>query len=462
MSSYRTVADRHAKAVRPVDRRPNLIAAVATGSVLVVVVLWLRGGNLQALAEGGPGAVTSAGRLAGLVSADLLLIQVLLMARVPWIEQTYGQDRLVRWHRIVGFTSIDLMLAHIVLITLGYAGTARSGLLSEAWTLTTTYPGMLLAVAGTAALIMVAITSVRAARARLRYESWHLLHLYAYLGVGLSLPHELWTGADFLATPPARLYWWTAYLGTAGCVLVCRIGLPIWRTFYHDLRIEAVVRESPGVYSIHLRGRRLTRLRPSAGQYFHWRFLSAPGWTRAHPYSLSAAPSEDRLRITVKDLGDASGTVSALRPGSRVVIEGPYGRLTGARRQHQRLVFFACGIGITPLRALLESEPYRPGEAVLIYRVGGPSEFTFAREIDHLARVRGVAVHYLAGRRRTATSWLPDGYPDDLTALRWLAPNVRHSDVFVCGPQAWMDALITTLLRAGVARSRIHSEKFTW
>jgi ferredoxin-NADP reductase len=57
-----------------------------------------------------------------------------------------------------------------------------------AWDLVTTYPGMLLAALGFGALVMVVVTSVRAARRRLRYESWHLLHLYAYLGVGLALP----------------------------------------------------------------------------------------------------------------------------------------------------------------------------------------------------------------------------------------------------------------------------------
>ena len=69
---------------------------------------------------------------------------------------------------------------------------------------------MLLAVAGTACLVMVVVTSVRAARRRLRYESWHLLHLYAYLGVGLALPHQLWTGQEFLASTARTVFWWSA------------------------------------------------------------------------------------------------------------------------------------------------------------------------------------------------------------------------------------------------------------
>ena len=45
------------------------------------------------------------------------------------------------------------------------------------------------------------------------------LDLYAYLGVGLALPHQLWTGADFLASTASTVYWWTLYAVAAGAVL---------------------------------------------------------------------------------------------------------------------------------------------------------------------------------------------------------------------------------------------------
>ena len=212
-----TRVPRHRSASRPARRplAPDLVPAVGWATTLAVVALWVHGGGVGDAVAGGYPAVTATGRLTGLVAVDLLLVQVVLMARMPWIERTYGQDRVARWHRLVGFASFQLMLAHVVMTTIGYAGTGRAGLAGEAWTLLATYPGMLLALAATAALVMVAVTSVRAARRRLRYESWHLLHLYAYLGVGFALPHELWTGADF-AAPAARAFWWTGYAVAAG------------------------------------------------------------------------------------------------------------------------------------------------------------------------------------------------------------------------------------------------------
>jgi predicted ferric reductase len=447
---------------RRVSPPQGLLAFVAGISLFVVYLLWVHGGNLSALRAGGGATLTSLGRLTGLFSADLLLIQVLMMARVPWIERAFGQDTLARYHRIVGFTSINLMLVHVVAITVGYAATDHHGLIGEAWSLVTTYPGMLLATAASAALIMVAVTSVRAARRRLRYESWHLLHLYAYLGVGLALPHEIWTGEDFVGTAPARAYWWTLYLVTAGAIVVFRLGLPVWRSIRHDLRVAAVIEETPGVISVYLNGRHLDRLGVRAGQFFNWRFLSHEGWTRAHPYSLSAAPRRDQLRITVKDLGDGSQALRHLRRGTRVLIEGPYGRLTGDRRRRPAMTLLACGIGITPLRAILESEPYHPGHATLIYRASRNEDFTFAAELEALARVRGVQLYYLPGPRHPDVSWAPATMSNPIGTLTRMAPLIASTDVFVCGPFDWMESVIATLRSLGVPPAQIHHERFGW
>ncbi len=446
------------------DAWADAAGTVAIFSVVVPVCFWLHDRGLQALVGGGAAAATSVGRLTGLVAADLLLIQVVLMARVPWVERGYGQDRLARWHRYVGFTSFWLMLAHVLFIVVGYAGTARAGLVRESWDLTVSYPGMLLAVAGTALLIGVTALSIRAARRRLRYESWHLLHLYAYLGVGLAIPHQLWTGTDFVGSGPARAYWWTLWAVAAGCVLLYRIGLPLWRSARHGLRVRQVRWEAPGVFSVYLTGRDLHRLPARAGQFLNWRFLTGTGWTRAHPYSLSAPPRTDFLRITVRANGDDAGRIATAKPGTRVLIEGPYGRLTGAVRRQRRILLLGAGIGITPLRALLEELPYRPGEAVLVYRANTPEDFALRGELDELARRRGALVHYLDGPPPPRPSWLPAtlAHLSDVDTLRRIAPDVHQRDVYLCGPAPWMVAVREALRLAGVPDGQVHAEEFAW
>jgi predicted ferric reductase len=443
-------------------------AVVRTGATVglwlglaLVSYWWAAGGGVRDLGAWGPG-LTSSGRLTGLLASALLLVQVLLMARLPLLEHAFGQDRLARTHRIVGFTSFDLMLGHVVLITWGYAAGELSRTPATLWDLTTDYPGMLLAVAGTGCLVLVVVTSIRAARKRLRYESWHLLHLYAYLGVGLALPHQLWTGQEFLTSTAATVFWWGLWATSAGAVLVWRVALPLWRSARHALRVTSVVPEGDGVVSVFLTGRRLDQLGAEAGQFFSWRFLTGPGWTRAHPYSLSAAPDGRTLRITVKQLGDGSAALSAVRPRTRVLVEGPYGRLSARARTRRRVVLIGAGVGITPLRALAEELDYAPGDAALLYRFSGRP--LFEREFDVLSRQRGLQVLMLPGHRRASGSWLGDGVgpADDLTALLYWVPDLADRDVYVCGPEAWTEDVRRTTEAAGLPPDRCHVETFGW
>jgi predicted ferric reductase len=429
---------------------------VAAGALLWLGLLlptywWVADGGLQAGFAGGA-AMLAIGQLTGLVASVLLLAQVVLMARIPVLERAYGQDNLAGKHRIVGFTSFNLMLAHILTVTIGYAGGAVPASPRTFWNLTVDYPGMLLALAGTLCLVMVVFTSIKLARRRLRYESWHLLHLYAYLGVGLALPHQLWTGQQFIGSPGRTVFWWTAWAVAAGAILVFRVCLPAYRTLRHGLRVTSVVREVDGVVSVYVTGRDLHALKVEAGQFFTWRFLAGPGWSRAHPYSLSAAPDGRSLRITVKDLGDGSRDVARLRPGTRVLVEGPYGRLSARARTRRHVALIGAGVGITPLRSLAEGLAYAPGEAVLVHRYADRP--LFGRELDLLGAERGLRVIGLPGPRRHRAN--------QPGALLHHVPDLAHRDVYVCGPEEWADEIGRVALAAGLPPEHLHIETFNW
>ena len=456
----------------PVVRRPGArarrdagtrLAAGSTlwSSLLLVTWWWVTGGGVTDLGGWSTG-LESVGRITGLASAVLLLAQVVLMARVPLLEGAFGQDELVRIHRIVGFTSFDLMLAHLVTITWGYAGGALTATPRTLWDLVVNYPGMLLATAATVCLVMVVVTSIKAARRRLRYESWHLMHLYAYLGVGLAVPHQLWTGADLTSSTGRQVFWWSAWIAASASVLVWRVGLPLWRNLRHDLRVAAVVPEGDGTVSVHVTGRALHRLPVEAGQFFSWRFGGRPGRTRANPYSLSAAPDGRSLRITVQDVGDGSAAAAGLAVGARAWVEGPYGRLSPRARTQRKVLMIGAGVGITPLRALAEALEYAPGEALVLYRT--TSAPLFVDELAELARLRGLVVWGLPGRRRGHDSWLGDGVdaPTDLAALTSWVPDVAERDVYVCGPRPWTQLVVRDLRAAGVPEHHVHLENFGW
>ena len=213
-----------------------------------------------------------------------------------------------------------------------------------------------------------------------------------------------------------------------------------------------------------MRGRGLHRLGTRAGQFFIWRFLDGPGWSRGHPLSLAAAPTGDELVVSARLVGDGTARLRSLRPGTRVVIEGPLGHLTGERRTRSTLLMLGAGTGIAPLVALLESEPYAPGDAVLVTRDHAPGERVRTDAIARLVAERGLVHYALDGpRSHGASSWLPARHEDwpGPELLRRLAPDLDACDVYVCGPTPWMRSLRADLRAAGVPASRIHRESFT-
>ncbi|MFF5623989.1 ferric reductase-like transmembrane domain-containing protein [Microbacterium sp. NPDC012755] len=440
----------------------NLGAVCAVwGTSLYVVALWVAGGGVDAVVTGTAEALQSLGRLTGLVAANLLLYQVLLMARVPLFERGFGRVALTRMHRLVGFWSLWLMCAHIVLLVFGYAIAAGVGPWTQLWQFVWDYPGMLLATAASLLIVMVAITSIRRARRRLKYESWHLLHLYAYIGVGLAVPHQLWAGADFTASPAATVYWWLLWAAAAAAVIAYRVVLPVVRSLRADLRVAAVEPDGSGGVTVRVRGRHSRGIRAQSGQFFIWRFLDGPGWTRGHPFSLSAAPREGELALTASIVGDGTARLARVRPGSRVLVEGPFGHFTGDVRTGRRLVLIGAGAGVAPLVSLLEGEPYAPGDAVLITRDSGRGAPILAAAVSRLVAERGI-LHIPLSGPRGAKGWLPGSHAAwrGADALVHLLPDIAERDAYVCGPQAWMDAVVADLRAAGVPSARIQTESF--
>jgi ferredoxin-NADP reductase len=227
-------------------------------------------------------------------------------------------------------------------------------------------------------------------------------------------------------------------------VLVFRVGLPLLRTLRHRPRVVDVRREPGGAVTLTVAGERLDRLGARAGQYLVWRFLDGRGWTRGHPYSLSAAPTGDRLRVTVAGPGDGAVRAAAVPVGTRVLLEGPYGGFTFDRRRHRGLLMLAAGIGVTPFVALVEAGRFAPGEAVLVVRVRDVERAALLDELRPLCAERGVALHVVAE-------------PLDLARL---VPDLAERDVYVCGPPAWVAALSASVRGAGVAARDVHTESF--
>lgn len=429
-----------------------LLWAVLAGNLALIVVLWSRGGNVTGVHNLGE-LLSSIGRITGLLGAYFLLIQFILLARLPFLEPLLGFDRLTVWHRRNGKLALYLILAHVVFITVGYTLTDRISLGSEITALLTSYPGMGTATIGTALLVAVAISSFVIIRRRLRYETWYLVHLGGYVGLYLSWEHQLPTGNEFITNAPASRYWTGLYLATAAMIVLFRFVRPAIQSYWHRMRVAEVTVESPSVVSLRIAGRHLDQLGARPGQFFLWRFLTPGRWPESHPFSLSEAPDGESLRITVKHSGDFSSHIGEIKPGTAVVAEGPFGVFTQDVRKADRAVLIAGGIGITPVRALAEE---MPEDSVLVYRVVNEDDLVFRDELDRLARREGLEVHYVVGDHST-----PEGSkllsPDHLRAL---VPDIDRRDVYLCGPPLMTEIIERNVRDAGVPRKQIHVERF--
>ncbi|MFE2842103.1 ferric reductase-like transmembrane domain-containing protein [Streptomyces scopuliridis] len=437
----------------PLPRRPrSAVPAVTLGAIWAgaagVLALWW---SDTASVVGAGEWLTGAGRITGLLAGYACAVLVALMARIPFLDHSIGTDRLARWHAMGGRYTISLVLAHTLLIIWGYSLTAHTGVVDQTTTLLRAYPDMLKVTAALLLLVGTGIVSARAARRRMRYETWHYLHFATYLAVFLAFFHQLSNGADFVANRPAQAAWYTLYLGVGALIGWYRFLVPVRRALRHRLRVADLRYEAPGVVSVHLTGEHLDELGARPGQFFRWRFLAPGLWWTANPYSLSAPPLARRLRITVKEAGGHSAALARLRPGTRVWAEGPYGSFTAARSASRKVLLLAGGVGITPLRALFET---LPGEVTLIYRARRPEDLALRAELDAIAAARGAVVHYVVSE--------PAAYSSPLTAraLSRLVPGLAAHEVYLCGPPGMTDAAKRALRGAGVPRRHIHHESF--
>ena len=399
--------------------------------------------------------VVSVSRLAALVGTYFAVVGMFLIARIPWVERGVGHDRLVTWHRKLGPWSLYAIGAHVFLIVLGFAGQDSIPLYKEMWQFLTTYDWMWFALAGFVLMVAAGVTSYKKARAKMSYETWWMVHILTYAAVAASFMHQVINGQMFIGHPLNRAYWTLLYVLMAAAIIYWRFWVPFYRSMKVNLKVEKVVVEGPGVVSVIMKGHHLETLNAQGGQFFGWRFAAKGHFLMTHPFSLSAAPTEKHLRITVKDLGDHSRSLAFLKPGTRVFVEGPYGAFTAGRSTQPHVVLVGGGVGITPVRALMDE--FRGGAQLdVIFRASKEEDLVLKKEMDYLAFNSGgsIRVHYLVGPRKN--------HPMSAASLKALVPTFADSDIYMCGPEPLCSAVRKAAEDLGVPKNRIHDEAFAF
>ncbi len=435
---------------RVVGDQATLITGLGLGFTLAIQIITLNTHDFSSVYS----IIIMISRFSALIGSYLAIIGLLLIARIPWIEKALGHDRLVTWHRKSAPYALYFISLHVLLVVLGYAGSDQNVIGSTLWVMITTYPWMLPATAGFLLLLLAGVSSYREFRSRIKYETWWTLHLYTYLGIALSFMHQILTGAMFITNKPARYYWIALYLFVLFSIVTWRIVIPLVRSLRHQLRVEKVVVEGPGIISIYISGKHISRLKAVGGQFFSWRFITRNDWYQSHPYSLSAPPTDNSLRITVKGLGDSSRGLINLQPGVRVFIEGPYGVFTSKNAQQGRhIILIGGGVGITPLRAIMEEFPNNT-QIDVFYRVSREEDLVLRKELDQLSERLDARVHYLVGSRKEHSM--------NAEYMKKYVPQFADSEIYICGPEPLVTAVKKAAAEAGIPKDRFHDEAFAF
>ncbi len=429
------------------------IAAIAAGISLLVIGLWVRDGGVAALFRGATPMWTSLAQITGLTASGVGLAGLYLVARPKALEQRYGIDRLFIWHRILGESMAVLIAAHVA--TSIVAWQADLGWWSAFRELTGRASDTATATVGALLIVLVTLSSLRSIRQRMAYETWYFLHLTAYVGFTLSFFHQLSLGSD-VGTGTTRWLWILLHVAVGVGLLVGRWGR-LFNAARHPLTVLGVTELNDDTVALHIGGPNLSKVKADAGQFFVLRPLALRLWWQAHPFSLSNAPAVDGLRFTVKSRGDASAAITGLRPGTKVIVEGPYGSHTPEGLTGTKAFMIAGGVGIAPIRSLLE-RLNEDTEPIVLIRARHASELVHLDEIRALAERINGRVHVLVG----PTALLAGRDPFAPENLRRLAPDLAERHALLCGPERLLHAARAGVCAAGVPAAHIHYERPWW
>jgi predicted ferric reductase len=393
----------------------------------------------------------------GLLALPLMVFQFALVSRLGPASRPFGSDALMQVHAQVGLVALAAVVIHPLLL-LGH------GVPLSAWS---PFGGPWLLQSGAIAFwatLLIVVTSVFRRRLRLGYEAWQVLHLVLAVVLTAAMILHILAARGYAAEPGMRALL-IGYAALAfGVLLHYRVLRPllIWRHPWTLVENRDVGGST-----------RLLRVRPAghagftfeAGQ-FAWLITGgSPLWSAQHPISMASTAeraSDGTIEFAIKALGDWSGTVvPALEPGARLWVDGAFGAFTPEGHPAQGYVLIAGGIGISPMRSILQTlrdrEDVRP--VILFYAAHDWTRVSFRDELEALRESLNLTIVYVF--EGPDTNWTGErGYITADVLRRHLPRQYRRFMYFMCGPVPMMDALEDALVEVGVPAGAIQSERF--
>ncbi len=380
-------------------------------------------------------------------SAMVLMSVGFVLANKPrWLESFFGGlDKMYKSHKTAGLTAMLFLAMHFFTIPL------RADPYS---------PGRLLgkfAILGFAVLILLTLAPrvpIIGGYIRLAYHHWRFTHQFIGLFFIIGFVHMLQVDNISKGAPIPNLYWnIIVYIGMAAYIFKELIAPFIRRG--HGYTVAAANKLNPSTLEVVLKPD--THKAPqTAGQFM---FVSFPGdkvLSEPHPFTVSSAPGEGNLRLSIKSSGDwTKHLYEHLKPGMAARVDGCFGRLN-YKASGPKQIWIAGGIGVTPFLSWMrdfDGEP--PAEIDFFYTVRADSDAIFSNEFT------AAAAKYKRFRSTINVSSKDGSLTMDRIA-KSLQGEVAERHVYMCGPVPMIEAFKKQFLEKGVPVGNIHFEEFNF
>ena len=393
----------------------------------------------------------------GFVGLAMWGLEFALVARIRPIAAPFGEDAVIWFHELMGYFATFFILLHPFLLIVA----VNSNFVNLLNPFTASPTGQ----TGTISILLVLIliaTSIWRRQLRIPYEWWQAAHaLLATAAILLALWHIELVGR--YVQDWKRLLWAAMTVAFIGIIVWVRIVRPIQR-IRRPWQVEGVTAEPGQSWTVSLRpvGHQGFAYQPGE---FGWLSVNrSPFSLTQHPFSFSSSPERDgRVQMTIKELGDFTRTVGSTAPGTRAYVDGPHGTFSPDRYEGPAFALLAGGIGIAPMMGMLRTFADR-GErraSFLFYANRRFEDAMFVDELEQLKQKLALEVVHVVSQ--PPDSWQGErGRIDAQLLRRYLPAGLKRTQCFICGPEAFQDAMVVALGSLGVPSDRIHTERFNW
>lgn len=392
-------------------------------------------------------SMTSLGQIMGLIGVVLFASSMVLSTRWRLLESFFtGMNRVYIAHHIVGGLAFIFLMVHPLILASAYLSVSFK---SAALFL---LPGQDWAInVGMAALLSMMALLILTYYVELPYQIWLFTHKFLGAAFFLGALHSLFVPSDVSRDPILRWYILAiASLGLYGYLYRSVLGRFFVKRYPYT--VDEVDTLSGNVYEIRmLPAHEAMRFEP--GQFVFVSFSGTGVKREVHPFSLSSPPSERELSVSAKSLGDFTGNLMHLKPGTLAYVEGPYGAFSYLSFTNRDQVWVAGGIGITPFLSMARTLYKLDFRIDLYYCVSVSEEALYLDELTVIAsenpKFRLIPVYTKTMGRLSADT------------IEKTSGTLADMEFFVCGPPPMMMSLKRQLRAKKVPREQIHSEEFT-